>query len=245
MARPIQSKSERVRGGMRAVALMSELAWHVGAENPHQFAGCFDRCTGMDTQASGKWRLNFSGDKPLSVQQIQLLSRLRADASHLHESGPADLWLAMWGDARHTWRLCRTRLSNLGPSLDDRIWSEIANEFVEEKTFDVTLVQFEGDLLLAEAYGEPLRLRHLTEAVTLYRLYQELNAVVPLEIDGSGICRCVRMCLDDRNVVVELRRYGVLEGVRQELAAIVDQAEAQTSAMQRWDALTAKLRWIG
>lgn len=230
---------------MRAVALMRELAWLVGAENPHQFAGCFDRCTGMDTQSSGKWRLNFSGDKPLSMQQLQLLSRLDADASHLHENGPADLWLAMWGDARNTWRLCRTRLSNLGPSLDDRIWSEIASEFVEEKTFDVTLAEFEGDLLLAEAYREPLMLRHLTEAVALYRLYQELNAVVPLEIDGRGICRCVRTCLDDRNVVVELRRYGVLEGVRQELAAIVDQAEAQTSAMQRWDALTPKLRWIG
>ena len=244
MARPARSEAEQLRGGMRAAALMNALAWRVGAENPHQFAKCFDQRTGMETQSSRKWRLNFSGDKPLSRQQLQFLSRFDADADRLYQVGPADLWQAMWGDVRDLWRLCRTRLTSCGPALDEQTWSAIADVAAVEKTFGEVLAEFEGELLLAEAYGEPLTLRHLTEAVVLYRLHRETNALIPLGIDGDGACRDVRLCLDDENVAAELRRLGILNGVRKELAGVIADPMASVPAIQRWDALASRLNWI-
>ncbi len=209
MARPTRTTTEQLRGGMRAVALMRELAKRVGAENPHQFAGWFDERTGMDTQASGKWRLNFSGDRPLSPQQLQLLSRLDGDVAQLHRNGPADIWRALWGDVHELWALSRRRFCIHGSTLDDRIWSAIEDEFADEISFGSTLREFEGDLLLADAYREPLALRHLTEAIALYRLHQHMNSIAPSDVDGVGAYRCVRMCLEDAAVRSELGRLGI------------------------------------
>lgn len=244
MARPARSDTEKFRGGMRAAALMHTLAGQVGAENPHQFADYFDRRTGMTTQASGKWRLNFIGMKPLSLQQVQLLSRLEPDVRRLHDDGPADLWLAMWGDARDLWVLCRTRFSPVGPMLDDRTWTMVANEFDSEMTFNEALAEFEGEFLLAEAYGERLSLRHLTEAIALCRLLEAASALMPLDIDENGLYRCIRLCLEDDAVTTELQRLGVLEGVQRELASVIAAPAAWAPAMQRWDALAATLHWI-
>lgn len=217
MARPTRTTTEQLRGGMRAVALMRELAKRVGAENPHQFAGWFDEHTGMDTQASGKWRLNFSGDRPLSPQQLQLLSRLDGEVARLHSNGPAELWRALWGDVCELWSLCRSRFTNDGPMLDDRIWSAIEGEFVNEKPFGSALREFEGELLLADAYREPLTLRHLTEAIAFYRLHQRMNSLAPSEVDGVGLYRCVRMCLDDIDVLYKLSLLGIYADVVSEL----------------------------
>jgi len=244
MARAARSETEKLRGGMRAAALMRTLASRVGAENPHQFAEYFDHRTDMATQSSGKWRLNFCGGKPLSPQQLQLLSRIDADAGRLHNSGPADLWLAMWGDMRELWVLCRTRLTPYGPELDDQTWAAVRSEFTREQRFGETLAEFEGEVLLAEAYGEPLTLRHLTEAIVLHRLHASINAAVPLGIDGEGLSRCIRLCLEDDEVTGELQRLGVLDGVRRELAALIAGSAAAIPAVQRWDALSAKLDWI-
>ena len=218
MARPTRTHSEHLRGRIRTVTLMRELARRVGAENPHQFAGWFDKHTGMETQASGKWRLNFNGDRPLSPQQLQLLSRLDCDVPRLYDDGPADLWRALWGDVRDLWSLCRTRFSNFGPMLDDRIWSAIDDEFSDEKPFGSTLREFEGELLLADAYGEPLTLRYLTEAIALYRLHQHMNCIAPSDVDGAGAYRCVRMCLDDDVVRTELNLLGTLDLLAEQLA---------------------------
>lgn len=218
MARPTRTKIEHSRGKMRTVALMRELAQRVGAENPHQFAGWFDKQTGVETQASGKWRLNFSGDRPLSPQQLQMLSRIDGDVAHLHCDGPADLWRALWGDVHELWPLCRNRFCDVGPMLDDRTWSEIEGEFGDEKTFGSALREFEGELLLADAYCAPLSVRHLTEVIALYRLHQHLNSIAPSDTDGIGAYRCVRMCLDDRIVQGELHRLGVGELLRDYLA---------------------------
>ncbi|MCA8232082.1 hypothetical protein [Burkholderia vietnamiensis] len=228
---------------MRAAALLHALAARLGVENPHQFAKRFDELVGTSTQTSGKWRLNFAGSRPLSAQQLKLLCRLDTDAYDLHNHGPADLWVAMWADERDLWRLCRTRLSPLGASLDDRIWSEIADEFVEEKTFDATLSDFENELLQAEAYGEPLLLRQLTEAVALARLFQSLSALALLPIDGRAISRCMHICLNDRNIATELRRYGVLDDVRQEVTDLAATSATGTPVTERSEALTPKLAW--
>jgi hypothetical protein len=194
---------------MRAVALLRWLARRVGAGNPHQFAGWFDQRTGMDTQASGKWRLNFSGGRPLSAQQLQLLSRLDGDVVGLHSNGPADLWLALWGDVRVLWPLCRSRFCGVGPMLDDRTWSAVESEFDDEKTYGAALRNFEGELLIAYAYREPLTLRHLTEAVAFYRLHQYLNSIAPSDVDGVGSYRCVHMCMEDAAVRSELDQLGI------------------------------------
>ncbi|WP_181159729.1 hypothetical protein [Burkholderia gladioli] len=230
---------------MRAAAFLHVLAARLGVENPHQFAKRFDDMLGTSTQTSGKWRLNFAGSQPLSAQQLKLLCRLDTNAYDLHERGPADLWVAMWADERNLWQLCRTRLSPLGASLDDRIWREIADEFVEEKTFNATLSAFEDELLQAEAYGEPLLLRQLTEAVALARLFQSLSALALLPIDGRAISRCMHICLNDRNIAAELRRYGILDGVRQEVAHLSATTVAGTPVTEQWNALTPKLAWCG
>ena len=220
MARPARTTTEQLHGGMRAVALMRELARRVGAENPHQFAGWFDERTGMDTQASGKWRLNFSGDRPLSPQQLQLLSRLDNDVASLHNDGPADLWRALWGDIRELWSLCRSRFTNDGSMFDDRIWSAIADEFDAEKSFGSALREFEGELLLADSYREPLTLRHLTEAIAFYRLHQHMNSLALFDVDGGGLYRCVHMCLADLGVQSRLSQLGVCELLTAHLADI-------------------------
>lgn len=218
MARPTRTMTEQLRGRMRSVALMRELARRVAAENPYQFAGWFDKHTGMDTQASGKWRLNFSGGRPLSPQQLQLLSRLDSDVPRLYGDGPADLWWGLWGDVCKLWPLCRSRLTNLGPMLDDRTWSEIEGEFCDEKTYGAALREFEGELLLADAYREPLTLRHLTEAIALYRLHQHMNGIAPSDVDGVGAYRCVHICLGDAAVRSELTGLGIRDLLADHLA---------------------------
>ncbi|MEB0134561.1 hypothetical protein QN362_04360 [Actimicrobium sp. CCC2.4] len=217
MARPARTTTEQVRGKMRAVALLSELARRVGAENPHQFAKWFDEQSGMNTQMSGKWRLNFSGKQPLSPQQLQLLSRRDGDVARLHKNGPAELWRALWGAVCELWPLCRSRFTNDGPMLNDHIWSAVEGEFVNEKPFGSALREFEGELLLADAYREPLTLRHLTEAIAFYRLHQHINSLAPSEVDGVGLYRCVRMCLDDIGVFYKLTLLGIYDDVASEL----------------------------
>ena len=266
MARPTRTTTEQLRGGMRAVALMRELAARIGAENPHQFAGWFDERTGMETQASGKWRLNFSGDRPLSGQQLQLLSRLDSDVARLHNDGPADLWLALWGDVRELWPLCRTRLNNLGPMLEDRTWLVIVDEFDDEKSYGATLREFEGELLLADAYREPLTLRHLTEAIVLYRLHQHMNSIAPSDVDGVGMYRCMHICMNDVVVRNELSQLGIYDLLVDQLAELefgrlgneksyrtaiatddvagyVRNPRAFVSDDARWDAL--RFAWVG
>lgn len=245
MARPTRSETERRRDGMRAAAVMHELALRVGAENPHQFAGYFDRLTMMTTQATGKWRLNFSGDKALSAQQLYLLARVDADVVHLHQNGPDDLWRAMWGDVHMLWQLCRTRLISAGQVLDDRIWEKIENGCGSERDFLLTMAEFEGECLLAEFYGVTPVFRHLTESISLYRLHREMSAIIPLGMDGAGVARCVRLCLEEKTIAEKLQRLGVLDGVWEELAAVVGMQGERMLAEDRWDILASKLDWIG
>lgn len=245
MARPALTTTDRRRGGMRAAATLHRLSTSLGVHNPHQFARHFDAITGMDTQASGKWRQCFSAERGLSAQQLRLLSNVHADAVTLHEAGPSDLWHALWGDERTLWQLCRTRLDSNGPMVDDSAWSAVARQSAQAQPFEATIVEFEAEMLLAEAYGAPLTLRHLTEAVALHRLCGALNVLAIVNVDGAGVVRCLRLCLADTSVQLELSRLGVLRGVRQELANVIDSSEARATAGDRWDALAAKVAWIG
>lgn len=229
MARPARSELEKRQGGMRAAALLHVLAARMGAKNPHQFAACFDNNVGTLTQQSGKWRANFSGVKPLSAQQRKLLARLDVDADVLHEDGPAALWKAMWG-----------RLNELQPI--------VSVELEKWQTLDMVLAEFEADLLLAEWEHSPLTLAHLAKAVALYRLHLEVEAIVPLGLDGKGICRCLRLCLNNDQIQQELSSLGVQHAVDSELTSWIvsrpDMEVAWTSSRTRWDALSERLDWV-
>ena len=125
---------------------MNSLARKIGVANPHQFALHFDALTGMNTQSSGKWRSSFNGEKALSTQQLQLLSRIDPEVFERHEMGPANLWQAMWGPLQGLRSIVSTELA---------LWP----------TLEVLVAEFEGDLLLAEAYHEPLTIAHLAKAL--------------------------------------------------------------------------------
>ncbi|ONS09796.1 hypothetical protein A8E24_27870 [Burkholderia cenocepacia] len=229
MARPARSDFEKRRGGMRAAALLHELAARMGAKNPHQFAVCFDNNFGMLTQQSGKWRANFGGAKPLSAQQRKLLARLDTDADVLHDDGPAALWKAMWGQL-------------------NELQSIVSVELEKWLTLDMVLAEFEADLLLAELERAPLSLANLATAVALYRLHLEVEAIVPLGLDGKGICRCLRLCLDNDQIQQELSRLGVQHAVDSELTSWIvsrpDLEVAWASSRTRWNALAERLDWV-
>lgn len=224
MARPKRTDIETLRSRMRTVALMNELAQRVGAANPNQFARWFDEQAGASTEESGKWRHNFNGNRPLSAQQLNWLSQLpeAPDARARYQEGPAGLWRAMWCPPAELWHACRTRQAGSTIALDAPSWlqntGDEANEG-QDRCLDEMLREFEGELLLAEAYGEPLRLSHLTEAISLYRLHQHISSIARTSLDGSGAYRCVRMCTDNSAVHGELDRLGVYELVVSELAA--------------------------
>lgn len=108
--------------------------------------------------------------------------------------------------------------------------------------------EFEADLLLAEWEHAPLTLAHLAKAVALYRLHLEVEAIVPLGLDGKGICRCLRLCLDNDQIQQELSSLGVQHAVDSELTSWIvsrpDMEVAWTSSQTRWDALAERLDWV-
>lgn len=264
----MKTSTERQRELIRTVVLLRILSGRLGAVNHYQFAGRYDDLSDEpSTQASGKWRAYFNGERHISARTLKSLCKFFPDAGKLYQDGPSDLWLAMWGDVQELWPLCRTRYCTLGPSLDDRTWQSIEGEFQDEKTFGATLREFESELLLADAYGEALTLRHLTEAIALYRLHQFINSAAPSDVSGSGLYRCVRVCLDDEAVHRLLNSLVVYEFFASELAKVevgrlefedsyraasvaVEDIEAYTtnprkfvSNNQRWNDL--RFDWVG
>jgi hypothetical protein len=224
MARPKRTDTEALRSRMRTVALMQELTRRVGADNPNQFAKWFDTQADATTQESGKWRHNFNGNRPLSEQQLNWLCKFpeTSDAHKAYWNGPADLWLAMWNDPRELWPLCRTRQHETCPDVDHEVWQAEyldTGRKVNDRCLRDVLREFEGELLMTEAYGEMLHMRHLTEAIALYRIYQYTNSCAWLDDDATsaGAYRCVRMCADDCLVKHELNNLGIYDLVVSEL----------------------------
>lgn len=220
MARPERTDAEKLRGRMRTVALMREFARRAGAANPHQFAGWFDWRTGASTQAMGKWRFNFSGERPLSEQQLNWLSALPefGDARRLYLAGPTGLWWALWGeDVSELWALCGHQVHPYAYDDPDALL-RITDAVVLSGPglrFDESLYNFECSMLLGQQYGQVLDLRHLTEAIAFYRLHQAITRIA--RVDGVGAYRCVRMCLDDDGVSDHLIGLGIREMLVQEL----------------------------
>ncbi len=248
MARPKRTETEARRSRMRTVALMRELSRRVGAENPNQFAGWFDKQVEATTQESGKWRHNFNGTRPISEQQLNWLSRIpeSSDAREIYWHGPSDLWRALWDEPQALWPICRTRFLEDGPEIDDRIWPHLVAEMetptgtwktnASEPEIDVwafsvedepsneyslqeAMRNFEGELLLAEAYDMPLTLRHVTEAIALHRISQLVTRIGKSSIDMTGAYRCVRMCTDNYAALTTLDAIGIYDDLLDELRA--------------------------
>lgn len=190
---------------IRTTVLMHQMACRIGTPDHQQFASAYDvafpdMCS---TLASRKWRAYFEGEKgkrPLKPELLENFCALWAEAGQLYRDGPSDLWLAMWGDERKLWRLCRTRCVANGPDYDDHLWRAIESVFTERTTFGEALREFEGSVLMAEAYNHSLSIRYLTEAIAFYRLHRFMNGAAPLDVDGKGAYRCVRICLDNQGV---------------------------------------------
>ncbi|MDE1181488.1 hypothetical protein [Paraburkholderia sp.] len=179
-----------------------------------------------DTQYSNKWYQLFDGKiKRPPVGVVRMLEQLFGRAEKYYHDGPANLWRALWGDARDSnilWKLCRTRIERDSNWTDDFSWRYIEAKSTKEKTFRQTLFDFEVDLLCAieSPSGVELTLRHLTEAVALYRLHRALNHLAVSDVDGVGAYRCVVCCLEDNEISSKLRDYGAYDFVRSELEAL-------------------------
>lgn len=213
---------------LRTRAMMNVLMKEIGSSNPHQFGAWInresERLGWKDTQQSNKWNKLIKGkftkrpDKP-----IAMLSLLFRNAKQVYDDGPANLWRALWGDATNPatlWPLCRTRFDSDGPWFYQITWEEIEAKFLDERTFRDTIREFEGELLLAIAYDQPLTLNHLTESVALYRLHQATNRLARTDVDGVGAYRCIQLCLNDLCVSSELKSYDALSLVRDEVVEI-------------------------
>ncbi len=217
---------ERQRKITRSKALVHLLRERVGETSIYGFAEKYDALVSpiKPTQGQGGngWQALFNGLRPLSGSRLKSLSAVSvwSDAENLYQDGPADLWRAMWGSP-------------------DELRAVVAGELKTWRSFDVTLAEFEADLLLAEIYREPLALQYLAKAIALHRLHHDL-----LGLDGAGTCRCVRCCLDDEDIREELSGLGVLDAVRADLAVVAGDPLASATADQRWDALETKLDWI-
>ncbi|MEM4988467.1 hypothetical protein V8G57_13805 [Collimonas sp. H4R21] len=212
---------------VRTVALLRLVAQRLGVSSRFKFGVAIDAALSdlgrVSHTQSGHWYGYIDGLRPLSRSRDKLLDslcELFPDAADLYQEGPADLWRAMWGDPGVLWQLCRTRVSNHGSWDDDAIWSQIESGFIKEKTVGDALCEFEKNLLRVNANDESLTLRHLTEAVALYRLHQFLNSVAPSGLNGVGAYRCVSICLDDVNIWWELHQLGVFHSVRDMLTEI-------------------------
>jgi hypothetical protein len=178
----MHASTPRQRAIIRSVALLQMLKRRVAVSSVYAFAEYFDALANpkVPTQGQGKngWQALFNGTRPLSADRLKALASVPAweDAEALYEHGPDGLWLAMWGPLE---------------SLKGMFGSELA----ESRTFDQLLAEFEGDLLVAEACRELLNVRFLARSVALHRIHRGMARLAPLELDGGGTVRCVKLCL--------------------------------------------------
>ncbi|MBK6612611.1 hypothetical protein [Ottowia sp.] len=200
---------------------MRQLMIAHGADNPHQFADLVSDRTGT-FQDPGKWRANFNGVRPFSAQQLQLLRKLDATVSVRWTEGPSGLWIALWGDALadQLWRHCRIRFSNDGPGVPDGEWIYRQATFFRERFLQEAVRELEGELLLAEAYGEPLSVRYLSEAIMVYRLCQAVDALAKTCPDAVGPYRCVHLCLGNAGIQGFTQKLGVHEMIEDEVVGL-------------------------
>ncbi|MCY1294996.1 hypothetical protein D9M68_365330 [compost metagenome] len=190
---------------IRSTALMHELMRRTGSENPHQFAGWYDRITHSHTQDSGKWRANFAGSRPLSKRQLSELAQIYPDAYDYHENGPEGLWRALWGEAADLIACVRSH-----PKSSPQMPFQASEHAVQ--------------LSILAAQDEQIGFDDFVRVIALYRL--RVNTEPSARVDGIGLnlsgCawRNVETCLSDATVCTDLERLGIRDLIARELAQL-------------------------
>lgn len=225
------STAERRRQIARSVALLRTLSKREGTTSIYGFAEKYDALASPmhPTRDQGKngWQALFNGTRPVSAARLRSLSVVEAwsDAPILYQNGPANLWKAMWG-----------------PS--EQLHLVISEELTEWRSFDQAVAEFEGELLLAHQYRAPLTLLHLAKAIALYRLQNDI-----LGLGDASVRDGVSQCLCDEAVQAEMECLGVRQTVADELAKYfrieVNYQLTCSSVAARWDAVAARLDWVG
>ena len=226
-----KSTAERRRQIARSMALLRTLSKREGTTSVYGFAEKYDALASPmnPTRDQGKngWQALFNGTRPVSASRLRALSSVEAwsDAINLFENGPANLWKAMWGPC-------------------EQLRLVIADELAEWRSFDQTVAEFEGELLLAHEYGAPLTLVHLAKAIALYRLQSDI-----LGLGDSVVSDGVAQCLRNEVVQTEMECLGVRQTVDDELANFFRPKTncklISSSVVARWDAVAARLHWVG
>ena len=226
-----KSTAERRRQIARSMALLRTLSKREGTTSVYGFAEKYDALASPmnPTRDQGKngWQALFNGTRPVSASRLRTLSSVEAwsDAIDLFENGPANLWKAMWGPC-------------------EQLRLVIADELDEWRSFDQAVAEFEGELLLAHEYGVPLTLVHLAKAIALYRLQSDI-----LGLGDSVVSDGVAQCLRNEVVQTEMECLGVRQTVDDELANFFRPKTncklISSSVVARWDAVAARLHWVG
>ncbi|HGM6965840.1 TPA: hypothetical protein ACKQDH_003340 [Pseudomonas aeruginosa] len=202
---PARNTKELRKDQIRTTALMHELMHRTGSENPHQFAGWYDRITHSHTQDSGKWRANFAGSRPLSKRQLIELAQIYPDTHSYHQNGPNGLWRALWGEAADLIACVRSH-----PKSSPQIPFQASEHAVQ--------------LSILAALDDQIDFDDFVRVIALYRL--RVNTEPSARVDGIGLnlsgCawRNVETCLNDAKVRADLDRLGIRALITQELAQL-------------------------
>jgi hypothetical protein len=226
---------------------MHELMRRTGSANPNQFAQWFDDATaswtcdeshehGPDekqitaTKDQKKWYRITRGQQALSERALGQLARLFPDARQFFLEGPDQLWEALWGPVHRLWDVCACVaydtpfVPNSDP--DDGI-TVVGTTFAGPSLkFDESLYNFEcGFFRLNECpLDDEIQLFDLSNSIAFYRLHQAVNALA--QTDGVGAYRCVRMCMDARELWDQFVAFStfssfcVFEAINSELTEI-------------------------
>lgn len=228
---------------------MHELMRRTGSANPNQFAQWFDDATaswtceelqehGPDekikqvtaTKDQKKWYRIARGQQALSERALGQLSRLFSDARQYFAEGPDQLWEALWGPVHRLWDVCACIASDTpfvpNSDSDDGATVIVATCAGPDLKLDETLYNFERGLLQWEdhPHDREFRLFDLSNSIAFYRLHQAVNALA--QTDGVGAYRCVRMCMDARELWDQFVAFNtfssfcVFEAINSELTEI-------------------------
>lgn len=202
---------------------MHELMRRTGSANPNQFAQWFDDATaswtceelhedGPDekikqvtaTKDQKKWYRIVRGQQALSERALRQLTTLFPDARQYFLEGPDQLWEALWGPVDRLWDVCACIGIDTpfvpNPESDDGVTLIGTTYAGPELRFDASLYNFERRFFQLNYYpkDDEIQLLDLAHAIAFYRLHQAVNALA--QTDGVGAYRCVRMCMDAREL---------------------------------------------
>jgi hypothetical protein len=196
--------NDYLKGCIRTVSVMNELAIKIGANNPNHFSRIFDEVTGADTQSSGLWRKNFSGERPLSDKQLDRLLSIDSQVKKLHAEGPSKLWVAMWGDVSELISILRGYAKNFSQ-------------------MPLYVIAKQVSLSIRNSNEDKKTLKEMVWAISLYRLTIDTQPSALVDrfhfTQASCAWALVETCMRDKLVMQELDALGISLKIKEELEA--------------------------